>query len=94
MHSPSVQESMNVDVLFPELAEIIQDGTNIQERTSLCVGGCGDEVLTLHKNQLITLPPYTLFLLLTSLMHRIILLSGQVAKCEGEVSIIVLESLE
>lgn len=89
MHSPPVQENMTVDSLFPELAEIIQDNSSIQSKTSLCIGGCGDEVLTLHKNQLITLPPYTLFRLLEYLIYRIILLSGQAAKCEGEVSIIV-----
>ena len=68
MHSPVSTPPLAITELFPQLSEILQKNQSqeysstqeFQKQIEDCIGGSGDEVLTLHKNQLLTLPPYTM----------------------------------
>ena len=49
-----------IDTLFPELYNLIlEQQSDMQCKVQECIGGSGDEVLLLRKNQVITLPPHT-----------------------------------
>ena len=71
MYSPVVSSPVSITNLFPQLHAILEKNQSqessssqvFQQQIAECIGGSGDEILTLHKNQLLTLPPYTMFLL-------------------------------
>ena len=71
MHSPVVSSPVSITNLFPQLHAILEKNQSQESSSSQvfkqqiaeCIAGSGDEILTLHKNQLLTLPPYTMFLL-------------------------------
>ena len=71
MYSPVVSSPISITNLFPQVHAILEKNQSqessssqeFQQQIAECIGGSGDEILTLHKNQLLTLPPYTMFLL-------------------------------
>ena len=72
MHSSVVSSPVSITNLFPQLHAIVEKNQSqesssstqvFQQQIAECICGSGDEILTLHKNQLLTLPPYTMFLL-------------------------------
>ena len=68
MYSPVVSSPVSITNLFPQLHAILEKNQSQESSSSQvfkqqiaeCIGGSGDEILTLHKNQLLTLPPYTM----------------------------------
>ena len=59
MQSSRTTKLQSFENSFPELFQLIQKEYSARDLT-LCIGGKGDEVLTLQKNQMITSPPYTM----------------------------------